>query len=213
MMDGHTIEAIHVSPEIPVSDFANAAWKRAQPIQIKRYWNSITAPASRHAEARLLWSDSALHARFICHQAEPLVISDQPQTGRKTMGLWDRDVCEIFLAPDPKEVERYFEFEAAPTGEWLDVAIRWSPKKRESDFAFTSHMMTSARIESNRITVAMQIPWNRLIHRPHKDERWRVNLFRCVGKDPDRGYLAWQPTNTPEPSFHRPQVFGTLVFT
>jgi len=43
-------------------------------------------------------------------------------------------------------------------------------------------------------------------------ERWRVNLFRCVGKDPDRGYLAWQSTRTPKPNFHVPQVFGWLVF-
>ena len=45
------------------------------------------------------------------------------------MGLWDRDVCEIFIAPDEHVIERYFEFEAAPTGEWLDVAIHWSPTK------------------------------------------------------------------------------------
>ena len=212
MMDGHTIEAIHVSPEVPVSDFAHASWKRAQPIQITRYWNGVNAPARRHAEARLLWSDTALHARFICHQGEPLVVSDRPQTEKKTMGLWDRDVCEIFIAPDSNVIERYVEFEAAPTGEWLDVAIHWMPDKRESDWEFTSHMTTAAQVEEGHITVAMRIPWNSWIHQPQKGERWRVNLFRCVGKDPDRGYLAWRPTHTPEPSFHLPQVFGTLVF-
>ena len=59
---------------------------------------------------------------------------------------------------------------------------------------------------------AMRIPWNHWIHQPQKGERWQVNLFRCVGKDPNRGYLAWQPTKTPEPGFHVPQVFGWLVF-
>jgi hypothetical protein len=58
----------------------------------------------------------------------------------------------------------------------------------------------------------MRIPWNHWIHEPQKHERWRVNLFRCVGKDPGRGYLAWQPTRTKEPAFHVPQVFGWLVF-
>jgi hypothetical protein len=42
------------------------------------------------------------------------VVSDKPQTEKKTMGLWDRDVCEIFIAPDEHAIERYFEFEAAP---------------------------------------------------------------------------------------------------
>jgi len=73
-------------------------------------------------------------------------------------------------------------------------------------------MTAAARVEKERITIAMRIPWNHWIHEPQKDERWRVNLFRCVGKDPDRGYLAWQPTKTPKPAFHLPQVFGELVF-
>jgi len=128
------------------------------------------------------------------------------------MGLWDRDVCEIFIAPDPTVVERYVEFEAAPTGEWLDVAIHWTRERRESDWEFNSHMTTAAKIEKNRVTIAMRIPWNHWIHEPQAGERWRVNLFRCVGSDPGRGYVAWQPTRTPEPNFHVPQVFGWLVF-
>ena len=52
------------------------------------------APLERQAEARILWSEKALHLRFICHQGEPLVVSDKPQTEKKTMGLWNRDVCE-----------------------------------------------------------------------------------------------------------------------
>ncbi len=73
-------------------------------------------------------------------------------------------------------------------------------------------MSTAANVENDRVTIAMRIPWNHWIHEPQKGEHWRVNLFRCVGKDPNRGYLAWQPTRTPQPNFHLPQVFGFLVF-
>ena len=128
------------------------------------------------------------------------------------MGLWNRDVCEIFIAPDPNLIERYFELEAAPTGEWVDVAIDWTPEKRESHWEFDSHMTTAARVEPDRVTIAMRIPWNYWIPQPQPGQRSRVNLFRCVGKDPNRGYLAWQPTKTPKPSFHEPRVFGWLVF-
>jgi hypothetical protein len=206
------IEARHTAVDLNVADLKSAAWNKAQPVAIDRYWSGEAAPGTRHAEARILWSSKALHVRFVCRQAEPLVISATPQAAKKTMGLWDRDVCEIFLAPDPGVVERYFEFEAAPTGEWLDVAIHWTPEKRESDWEFQSHMTTAAHVERDRVTIAMRIPWNHWIHEPQKHERWRVNLFRCVGKDPGRGYLAWQPTRTKEPAFHVPQVFGWLVF-
>ena len=141
-----------------------------------------------------------------------MIVSATPQTAKKTMGLWDRDVCEIFIAPDPHVIERYFEFEAAPTGEWLDVAIHWTAEKRESDWEFQSHMTTAAQVERDRITIGMRIPWNHWIHEPQKGERWRVNLFRCIGADPGRGYLTWQPTRTKEANFHVPQVFGWLVF-
>src|SRR5262245_7278826 len=207
-----TIEAHYTPVDLKVADFKNVEWSRSQPVQINLYWSGESAPVTRQAEARLVWSKKALQIRFVCHQAEPLVISDKPQFEKKTMGLWDRDVCEIFIAPDPNVIERYFEFEAAPTGEWLDVAIHWSPEGRESDWDFNSHMTTAVEVEKDKITIAMRIPWNQWIHEPQKGERWRVNLFRCLGRDPNRGYLAWQPTGTPQPGFHVPRVFGWLLF-
>jgi len=206
------IEAPRVKSDLPVHDLDHRDWLKALPVEIHQYWSGEEAPGNRHAEGRILWSDKALHVRFVCQQAEPLVVSKTPQTDKKTMGLWDRDVCEIFIAPDPNAVERYLEFEAAPNGEWLEVAIRWTPEKRESDWEFHSGMTTAARVEKDRVTVGMRIPWNGRIHKPQAGERWRVNLFRCVGNDPGRGYLAWQPTRTPEPGFHVPQVFGELLF-
>jgi len=206
------IEARHTAIDLAVKDLQSPAWSKAQPVKIDRYWSGESAPAGRHCEARILWSSKALHLRFVGRQAEPLVVSATAQTATKTMGLWDRDVCEIFIAPDPNVVERYLEFEAAPNGEWLDVAIHWTLEKRESDWKFQSHMTTAAHVERDRITIAMRIPWNHWIQEPQRNARWRVNLFRCVGSDPTRGYLAWQPTRTPQPSFHVPKVFGWLIF-
>ena len=221
MLDDKTIEAPFTATEMNVADFQNAEWNNAQSIHINRYWSGEPAPPKRQAEARVVWSKKALHLRFACHQGEPLIVADQPQTEKKTMGLWNRDVCEIFIAPDTNVIEQYFEFEAAPTGEWLDVAIHWSPIRRESNWDFRSGMSCAVMHTITRggagndlemVWIGMRIPWNHWIHEPQKGERWRVNLFRCVGKDPDRGYLAWQPTMTPQPTFHLPEVFGWLLF-
>lgn len=212
MIDDRIIEAHHLATDLPVSDLKSAEWNKALPARIERYWSGEPAPHGRQAEARILWSSKALHVRFVCHQSERLIVSTTPQTATKTMGLWDRDVCEIFIAPDPQVVERYFEFEAAPTGEWLDVAIHWTPEKRESDWEFQSHMTTASQVARDRLTIGMRIPWNHWIHEPQRDERWRINLFRCIGLDPGRGYLTWQPTRTKEANFHVPLVFGWLVF-
>ncbi len=207
-----TIEARHTASDIGAAQLDHHAWKRANSISINRYWSGTEAPASRQAEARIIWTESALCVRFVCQQHEPFVISGTPQIKEKTIGLWDRDVCEIFIAPDPHEPNRYFEFEAAPTGEWIDLAIHVTPQKRETDWKFNSGMTAAARASKDKVTISMRIPWDDWIHKPQRGERWRVNLFRCVGSGAGRGYLAWQPTRTEQPNFHVPEVFGWLVF-
>lgn len=206
------ITAAHVSSDIAAAELDHPLWKQGQSIKIDRYWSGARAPANRTAEARILWSDEAIHVRYTCKQNEALVVSDKPVLDKKTLGLWDRDVCEIFLAPDLNVPERYFEFEAAPTGEWIDLAIHTMPDKRDTDWDFHSSMSAAARIETGRVVIAMRLPWDHWIHKPQRGERWRVNLFRCVGSGGTRGYLAWRPTFAPEPAFHVPAAFGWLRF-
>jgi hypothetical protein len=198
---------------VAVDDFENEVWQRCDPVVITHQWSGQPAPVERHAEVRICWSDEALHVRFVGNQQEPLVVSDEPVIDRKTLGLWDRDVCEIFLAPDAAEPNRYFEFEAAPTGEWVDLGIVIAPEGRLTDWDYKSGMAAAARVEEAAIKVGIKIPWSSSIPKPRPDDVWLVNLFRCVGPEaPDR-YLAWRPTHTPEPAFHVPEAFGRLVFT
>ena len=150
--------------------------------------------------------------RFVCAQQEPLIVAEKARIDVKTLGLWDRDVCEIFIAPDPRNMSRYFEFEAAPTGEWIDLGITHTPIGRETDWDFESGITTAARLEGDRLFVSMRIPWSEAIPKPEAGEVWRVNLFRCVGPEAPERYLAWRPTHTPEPNFHVPEAFGSLRF-
>lgn len=206
-----TIAAPHSAVGLNASAFDHPEWLQAKPVFITRKWSGEDAPASRHAEARILWTDEALFVRFVCRQEEPLTVNSNPQRSKKTMRLWDRDVCEMFVAPDPTAPERYFEFEASPMGEWIDLAIIFEPAGRLTDFEFSSGMTVAASLVGEELTVAMQIPWNQFLPKPQKRDRWRVNLFRCVGVGDDR-YLAWQPTYAAEPNFHVPEVFGWLTF-
>ena len=207
-----TVDTPYTANDLSAADLDHAYWDRAQPIPLRRYWSGDLAPAGRHAEVQILWSNESLCVRFVCHQAEPLIVSSNPQTETKSMGLWDRDVCETFLAPNPEQPGCYFEFEAAPTGEWVDLAIQMKAGQRETDWDFDSGMTSGARIGENQVVIAMRIPWGDRIHKPRVGERWRMNLFRCVGIGENRGYIAWQPTHTEQPNFHVPEAFGWLVF-
>ena len=197
---------------VEVDNFDHGEWSRATAVQLTRYWSGAQAPKTRQAWAKVLWSNNALHVQFNCEQHESLIVTPNPQTREKTIGLWDRDVCEIFIAPDPDSPAKYYEFEAAPTGEWLDVAITFDDEERDSEWSFNSGMTVAARLDGERLLIAMQIPWSEQIARPQPGQRWRVNFMRCIGDGEDRGYLVWQPTRTPEPNFHVPSAFGWLVF-
>ena len=206
------IVARHASQALIASDFDNPIWQQCEPITIEHYWSGEPAIPDRHAEARICWSEAALHVRFIGVQREALIVSDNPQTDKKTLGLWDRDVCEIFLAPNTANPSHYFEFEAAPTGEWIDLGIIVKPDGRKTDWDFASGFKTAGRLEQERLTIGMRIPWSEAIPKPNSGDTWRVNLFRCVGPEAPERYLAWLPTRTPEPNFHVPEVFGVLRF-
>jgi hypothetical protein len=207
-----TILARLVEPPVVESDFENQIWQECQPIGINHLWSGEPAPPTRHAEARICWSNVALHVRFVCAQQEPLVAAANPVIDKKTLGLWDRDVCEIFLAPDPSNPSRYVEFEAAPTGEWVDLGITLTRSGRETDWDFASGFTTAAKLDRDQLFVGMRIPWSAALPKPKQGLAWRVNLFRCVGPEAPERYLAWQPTRAPEPNFHVPEAFGYLRF-
>lgn len=206
-----TFIAKHISEDFSVEDFNNINWNKAESVQIKKYWSGEDAPIAKQAEVRSLWSDDFLYVRFYCNQEEPLVVSNNPQTESKTLGLWDRDVCEVFIAPNVDKPNHYFEFEAAPTGEWVDLEIYFSAKERETNREYESGMKTYSKAEENKVTTVIRIPFSSLNAKPKKGERWRVNLFRCVGEGETR-YLAWQPTQTETPNFHVPEKFGWVYF-
>lgn len=201
-----------VSKDFSVDELDNEIWKTAHAVDVTRYWSGEDAPEGRIFEARLLWSETALYVRFEAMQSEPLFVSESPVLDEKALGLWERDVCELFVAPDKSETEKYFEFEIAPTGEWLDLGIHQASEERVTDWEYDSKMTTASRIESDRVLMALKIGWSAFGGKPSVGDIWAGNLYRAVGEGETRAYLAWSPTFTEKPNFHVPERFGELVF-
>ena len=206
------IKISRLENDFSISDFENKLWEKSEIVLIDKYWAGDKAPNGRHFTAKLLWSNSALYVRFEANQTEPLIISETPKTKTKTPGLWDRDVCEIFVAPDVNEPNKYYEFEIAPNGEWIDLALLQTSGKRETDFEYNSEMQTAAQIEKDKVTMAIKIEWKAFGKTPQVGDVWLGNLYRCVGSGETRGYLAWSPTETEKPNFHVPEKFGEFEF-
>jgi alpha-galactosidase len=214
VMDGEAVINARFA-NVALDELDHAAWNEALPAHLTRLWSGEATTPTRHAEARVLWSKKSLSVRFVCRQTEPLIVHPAPQTKEKTIGLWERDVCEIFIAPNADEPEKYFEFEAAPTGEWIDLALRITQTERETDWQYQSGMTVAARVDEGFVTIALRVPWVAFgvnCSAPQIGTCWRANLFRCVGTGSER-YIAWQPTRTAQPNFHVPEAFGWLCFS
>ncbi len=211
-MQPKTIPIGFIGHDIDVNDLLGNAWENIPQTTVSTYWSGSEAPTGRHFSFRMLWSAENLYVHFTANIGEPLVVSEKPDLSKKTLGLWDSDVCEIFIAPDSAQPKKYFEFEVAPTGEWLDVALDSTGGERISDWNYQSGMETAARIEKGRVVMAIKIPFAAFGKTPKSGDVWLGNLFRCVGKDPTRGYLSWSPTMTETPNFHVPEAFGEFRF-
>ncbi|MDQ6788770.1 MAG: carbohydrate-binding family 9-like protein [Acidobacteriota bacterium] len=206
------IKIAHIKKDFSIAELDNKIWKKAKETSIENYWSGEKANVGRRAKAKLLWSDTALYLRFEANRDEPLIVSDKPNLETKTRGLWDRDVCEIFVAPNAEDFRHYYEFEIAPTGEWIDLGIYQKTDERITDWDYSSGMQSSAKIGRDKVLMAIKIPWKAFGKTPRAGDLWKGNIFRCVGAGKTRGYLAWQPTKTIEPSFHVPEAFGEFEF-
>ncbi|MCW5960628.1 MAG: carbohydrate-binding family 9-like protein [Pyrinomonadaceae bacterium] len=203
----------HINNDFSIEELDSKSWNSAREIEISTYWNGTKAPKERWFETQLLWSQTALYVRFETETKEPLVVSDAPNLETKTIGLWDRDVCEIFLAPNREEFRKYFEFEIAPIGEWLDLAIHQKPDERITDWDFNSGMTSAAKIRKDEVVMAFTVEWKAFgVETPKAGDIWLGNILRAMGSEPNRSYLAWAPSMTEQPNFHVPEKFGEFVF-
>ena len=203
------VVAAHVSREIRLDGEHPAdEWDIAQPIAFCADWQGKNPDPGRETKVRVLWSPQTLYLRFECRYREIYVFADSDPNARRDH-LWERDVAEAFLQPDPSRERYYREFEVSPNGMWIDLDIfpggladLKSGMRRSVVLDEKSHVWTAE----------LAIPMKSLT--PHFDPTaaWRANFYRVEGEKEPRAYLAWQPTGTPQPNFHVPSAFGELRF-
>jgi len=183
-------------------------WESATPVTFCSDWQGKNPDPGRETRVRVLWSRDTLYLRFECRYRELHLFADSDPNGRRDH-LWDRDVAEAFLQPDPSHPGAYKEFEISPNGLWIDLDI--SPGAKPD---LKSGLQRSVVLdESAHIwTAELAIPMKALTSAFDPTAVWRANFYRVEGKEEPRGYYAWRSTNTPEPNFHVPSAFGQLRF-
>jgi len=184
------------------------AWRTAKPVLFDSDWQGKNADAHRQTEVRLLWTSEFLYLKFVARYRRITVFDDAEPGGRRDK-LWDRDVAEVFLQPDPQQPRRYKEFEVSPNGFWIDLEIANGALQH-----IKSGLRRRVIIDEPKKTwtAELAIPMKSLTQHFDPTSVWRVNFFRVEGRTEPRFYSAWQPTSTPQPNFHVPERFGFLKF-
>ncbi|HZT31597.1 MAG TPA: carbohydrate-binding family 9-like protein [Bryobacteraceae bacterium] len=184
-------------------------WKGIQGVFADRSSLDRPLPAYR-TEIRSRWTDRNLYLLFICPY-ETLHLKPNPSTTAETNNLWNWDVAEFFVGTDFQNIRRYKEFEISPQAEWVDLDIDKDSPHMEAGIKWDSGIRAAARIDAQKKIWygVMRIPLASIDSRPPANGlEMRANLYRCQGADPNRKYIAWQPTHSP--SFHEPEAFGRL---
>lgn len=189
----------------PDGRLREAAWQRARVERIERSLKEGVAKPAISTTVRALWSAQYLYLAYQAPYTELTVF--KPVSHTKRIGLWDRDVVEVFVGSDLDNANRYTEFQVAPTGEMLDLSLVLPDR----DFEWTSGFEAAVRVDrkAKLWTTELRIPMTALARaKPQVGDRWRINLYRHAAAD--GAFLAWHPTASA--TAHVPERFGWLEF-
>jgi Carbohydrate family 9 binding domain-like len=197
---------------VPDGDLKKEAWAKAKWIRFDHDMSGRTHYPESATQVAALWTEKFVYFAFQCKYTA-LNIYEGEDASKERWGLWNRDVAEVFINPQPERVSHYYEFEVAPNNQWIDLEID-KTKTPFNDAAWDSHFGHAARIDStNHVwTCEMKIPVSSMgVATVQLGTEWRLNFYRAdgPGDDTQRRFMAWSPIPHGN-SFHQPEYFGIL---
>lgn len=172
--------------------------------------------------ARIAYDTRAINVIFRVRDRYVKAVADQYQDP-----VYKDSCVEFFFTPGPDVNEGYFNLEMNCGGTALfhfqkvprKDPVNISPEDfKRIDVAHTLPEKVDPEI-TKTVTwvVEYRIPFDMLQHYnafepPREGSRWRVNLYKCADDTSHPHWLTWSPVSLPEPDFHQPGHFGTLVF-
>jgi hypothetical protein len=187
-------------------------WKRAHWVEFIRDMAGHLNHPEQATRVASLWTDGYVYFAFSCRY-DVLNVFEGEDVVKEKWELWNRDVAEIFLNPQPERQLHYYEFEVAPNNRWIDLEITRG-ENPVHDASWNSGFEHATRVDArNHIwTAEVKIPIASMgISQVKPGTEWRANFFRASGRgaDTQRSFLAW--STIPEgKTFHAPSRFGVL---
>jgi alpha-galactosidase len=199
---------------IPDGDLCKTVWRQATWINFDQDVFTEAAYPQAKTEVAALWTSHSLYFAFRCKYTM-LNVYDGEDPVKERWELWNRDVVEVFINPEPDRISHYYEFEVSPNNQWIDLEI---DKSKDPFYdpvwasGFTHAVCVNA--QHNYWTCEMCIPVAPMgAHEVLLGTEWRLNFYRAdgPGDNSQRRLISW--CSIPEGStFHTPERFGLIRF-
>lgn len=198
----------------PDGNLTKKIWRKANWVTFDHDVTGKIANPSVQTRVAAVWTQHYIYFAFSARY-DSLNIYEGEDILKERWELWNRDVVEVFLNPEPDKMTHYYEFEVAPNNQWIDLEIE-KKKTPFNDASWNSGFAHATRIDAKHHLwyTEMRIPLSALgATTIHNGDAWRVNFFRAAGRgrDDHRAFLAWSPIPQGG-TFHVPNRFGILRF-
>jgi Carbohydrate family 9 binding domain-like len=209
------IKSKFLSPDfLPDGDLSKAAWKKTKWVRFSHDALGVPNYPQAQTEVASRWTAEYVYFAFLCKYTA-LNIYEGEDASNERWELWDRDVAEVFINPQPECVNHYYEFEVAPNNMWIDLEID-KEKNPFTNAGWNSQFDHATRIDerSKRWSCEMRIPVSRMnASRLYPGVEWRINFYRADGlpSNSQRRFLSWC-TVPGSKTFHVPKRFGRILF-
>ena len=204
-------------------DFYEASfWQNAEMLEINNWpWHTRELPEPPKVKVSLLYSDEFLFLKY--HVKDNYIQAKQTEFQSSVC----QDSCvEFFVSTNN---EKYFNFEINCIGTLLlgyrkdrydkisinvedlnDINIITSLPKG-------SPIFPAEECPEEGYYVIYSIPFKFLqkyagTDTPISGTVWKANFYKCGDLTPEPSWGCWNPINTPQPDFHRPEFFGKIIF-
>jgi hypothetical protein len=200
---------------VPDGNLSKKAWKGAARITLDQDRFGHTRFPDSETQVASLWTPGYVYFAYWCrYRSLNIYAGEDP--AKKRWELWNRDVVEAFLNPQPERFLHYYEFEVAPNNQWIDLEIDLA-KTPMNDATWDSGFQHATRVDAGHKvwTAEARIPVNPMkVSSIQPGDEWRLNLYRAdgLGDDTQRRFISWSPLPQVGGTFHQPASFGIIKF-
>jgi hypothetical protein len=131
---------------VPDGDLSKAVWKQAEWVRFDHDMSGNRTYPQAETQVAAAWTAAYVYFAFRCNYTT-LNVYEGEDIAKERWELWNRDVVEVFINPQPQRVNHYYEFEVAPNNQWIDLEID-KDKNPFNDTTWDSHFDHATRVDT-----------------------------------------------------------------